>query len=1303
MRVLSTSNVIFMKNLVLILILFAIPSVFAYSPGDCIGVEPNATGDWLINVSTNCSDTIIELNGDLIINNSFNLNFSNVTLVMNSSDLSGLWIYNNGSFYVNNSNITDVVHDMDSNYGWMNYEDSLLILENSDVSYVGRGGGENAAIEVNGNNSVIRGNNISYVNVAVYLTSFGSVIEDNNISTNYSASGSRGIYLNGCSANVSGNFIWAPYGIYAYDDTGSNITDNVIFAAYGITLTNANNTFLRNITTRDLIGYYGMYAISLSDSENVVVEDFNISRYHFGVKLDSSEGVTIRDFWIDRSDSGIHLADSANNSFFNVTLSNSSGEDLTIDFSSEVYCSNYFYGVENSDGKEVGFYNESVVLSDEEFSQLTLCNADGSNLSNITINSSEDLKTNNLNLLFSDNCALDNISSVYNMHGLVLKYSDGNVVRDSVFDLNEYDGILNYYSDGNVFLNVSADLNDFGISILRSENITINDSTLRENYDGLNGKYDLNIDYFNFSSNDPDHLCSHDINRVNGTNYQLGYFNSQVSVSDEIFSELIVCGSDGSSFSNITLYSSGGNRNNIFYLSDLTNFVMSDFSVDIFYGGMILHNVNDSNFSDGYVNNSYRNVFAYESHGNVFDNVSSYDSRLSGYVLDESFDNIVKNSWITGNLQMGFLLYNNSADNLIFNNYVRNSINVFVSSSAGGNFWNTSLTLGTNIIGGEYTGGNFWTKVSGGSFSDTCIDSSDGICDDSYSISSGNVDYLALVASSEITGCGYSINSSGNYYLAGNLSLGGSDSACINVSSDDVEIDCRGFFINGYSNLGYGVIAENVNSLSLQNCSFNSLGLTSVSLYNVEMSSFGYLFSLHSNYSGFMIVNSSLNSFRNNNASNSYHDGFTIINSSLNSFMFNEVFNNSFSGFYLEGSDSNNIYSNSILLNGLYNGSGIEVLSSQNNSVYKNIFNNSNNINVSLAVYSNNSWNRSYGNYWGNSSGGAFSDSCVDGDSDGVCDSVYNFSIGSVFAVDYLPISDVEVPSRTLDITINYSYWEDETTNFSELDDIDLADLGNVKFHHSRGKILFGVNINILRNVVLDDNIVISSNRIYINSTALPEFNKASQLTLYNISYNVPRILRDGVVCSSCDFVSYSNDELVFNVSGFSEYTSDEGSCLDGVQNFGEGGIDCGGDCSACAVIDDGDGSSGSDDSDSSSSSGATSSRVVDSDDEVEDSSDDEVCVRDIVCGNWGECVDGAQKRTCEDLNFCVGDVVEERDCEGMESFWFLVWVSFFGLVWFVVAVWLFLKVRLKFRRKHELRGVISPYVRHRYLWFFGA
>jgi peptidoglycan hydrolase-like protein with peptidoglycan-binding domain len=54
--------------------------------------------------------------------------------------------------------------------------------------------------------------------------------------------------------------------------------------------------------------------------------------------------------------------------------------------------------------------------------------------------------------------------------------------------------------------------------------------------------------------------------------------------------------------------------------------------------------------------------------------------------------------------------------------------------------------------------------------------------------------------------------------------------------------------------------------------------------------------------------------------------------------------------------------------------------------------------------------------------------------------------------------------------------------------------------------------------------------------------NKPATITLYNITEKSPKIMKDGVECTTCKIISFTNGTLVFTVSGFSTYTVVEGS-----------------------------------------------------------------------------------------------------------------------------------------------------------------
>ncbi|MBI2652542.1 LamG domain-containing protein, partial [Candidatus Woesearchaeota archaeon] len=114
------------------------------------------------------------------------------------------------------------------------------------------------------------------------------------------------------------------------------------------------------------------------------------------------------------------------------------------------------------------------------------------------------------------------------------------------------------------------------------------------------------------------------------------------------------------------------------------------------------------------------------------------------------------------------------------------------------------------------------------------------------------------------------------------------------------------------------------------------------------------------------------------------------------------------------------------------------------------------------------------------------------------------------------------------------------TINFTA---IDIRNITNLSLEiTTAGKINFTQAIDLSQGADLDKYVNISSNRIEVNSTALPALNKSAILYLYGLTFTNPRILRDGAVCSSdiCTKISYSGGNLTFNVTNFTVYSSEE-------------------------------------------------------------------------------------------------------------------------------------------------------------------
>jgi len=124
------------------------------------------------------------------------------------------------------------------------------------------------------------------------------------------------------------------------------------------------------------------------------------------------------------------------------------------------------------------------------------------------------------------------------------------------------------------------------------------------------------------------------------------------------------------------------------------------------------------------------------------------------------------------------------------------------------------------------------------------------------------------------------------------------------------------------------------------------------------------------------------------------------------------------------------------------------------------------------------------------------------------------------------------------------------STDFNASTYEDIQNLSGIVLENTtHGKITFSVAINLTNDLNpsdllldLDNNTNISSNRIELNSTALPNFNKPARIYLYNLTFDNPRPLRDGSVCSSsiCTEVSYLGGTFIFDVTQFTVYSAGE-------------------------------------------------------------------------------------------------------------------------------------------------------------------
>ncbi|MCK5176448.1 MAG: right-handed parallel beta-helix repeat-containing protein, partial [Candidatus Aenigmarchaeota archaeon] len=240
-------------------------------------------------------------------------------------------------------------------------------------------------------------------------------------------------------------------------------------------------------------------------------------------------------------------------------------------------------------------------------------------------------------------------------------------------------------------------------------------------------------------------------------------------------------------------------------------------------------------------------------------------------------------------------------------------------------------------------------------------------CSDSYGNKNLTNPLWFSVSASTISNCSVLDVPNTLYYITADI-LDSSTTTCINISAENITVECQNHIIDGINTVGtYGVYANNINA-TIRNCQI-------------------------SNWHYGVYLNDSINSTVYNSVMDSNYYGLYLNYSSNNTIFYNIVKNSSNCGIYLNNSGSNGA-----------------------NNIYNNLLNNTDNTELGGTLYSNNynitnsGENRIYsigndigGNYYTNSTGNDYSDTCADVDKNGFCDSSYSLDTGNI---DHLPLSN---------------------------------------------------------------------------------------------------------------------------------------------------------------------------------------------------------------------------------------------------------------------------------------------------------
>jgi parallel beta-helix repeat protein len=251
-----------------------------------------------------------------------------------------------------------------------------------------------------------------------------------------------GIFL-----NSSNNFTVKNGGIYRFDK--------------GIGIYNSFNNTIVNVSV-----YQNQFGIYFSNASYNIMNGnsafLNLHGYYFLGRTSISNTI-INSYFYSNSDSGIVFDETSSNliqnsSFYNNTINDFS--DTVFKIASKIsYCNHQLINVTGAGGLPIYYASDPVILANAEYSELILCNADNSSLTNITIKG-DDVKDNNgLYLYGLSNVSIDGVNSTDNQYGVYILNSENLTFVNSTFSGNQVDGVRLDDVSSSVFVNNTLNIN----------------------------------------------------------------------------------------------------------------------------------------------------------------------------------------------------------------------------------------------------------------------------------------------------------------------------------------------------------------------------------------------------------------------------------------------------------------------------------------------------------------------------------------------------------------------------------------------------------------------------------------------------------------------------------------------------------------------------------------------------------------------------------------------------------------------------------------------------------------------------